>query len=554
MRAVAFAALATLALLRPARVFGQSHEHTPASRGTTTLRIGTVRFASSGAAAAQPAFLSGLALLHNFEYPRAAQAFREAQRLDPGFAMAYWGEAMAYNHGIWREQDSTTARAVLARLGPTLAERLARAPTAREKDYLGTLDVLFDSAGTKAGRDSAYARAAEQLARRYPDDQDAQLFHSLALMSLFPRTDSTYKRAGAIAERVLAAYPTHPGALHYVIHAYDDPAHAKRALPAARAYGQVAPDAPHAMHMTSHIFIALGMWDDVVAANEAASPDARKFGVGAPPACYHAGIWLQYAYLQQGRLTDARRMVEACRDAAVRTPRAAAGFAQMRLTYLIETDDPSREAESAPAVLALTIAGNGAGSSSPMLTGAEAHGSAYIALRHGDTLAARPFVQRVHELRVSFGTTEMGRMVPEMASAWNVADDELRALSLLRSGKGSEAVAVLSRATAEEDAMPFAFGPPAVDKPSHELLGEVLLALGRPAEARAEFERAIARTPGRSLTLLGLARARRAAGDTSAAADLYRRLLSSNWHRADAGLPGVREARTALSRPSLFRH
>src|SRR5690348_1485984 len=174
-------------------------------------QFGVVSFANSGAPAAQPAFLRGLALLHSFQYPDAAAAFQQAQKLDPGFAMAYWGEAMTYNHGVWREQDSLAARAALARLGATPAERLAKAPTAREKDYLRTLDVLYSRAGTKVGRDSAYANSVAQLSERYPDDVDAQLFHALSLLSLFPRTDSTYLRAASIAAKVMREHPQHPG-------------------------------------------------------------------------------------------------------------------------------------------------------------------------------------------------------------------------------------------------------------------------------------------------------------------------------------------------------
>jgi NADP-dependent 3-hydroxy acid dehydrogenase YdfG len=204
---------------------------------------------------------------------------------------------------VWREQDSVAARATLARLGATPAERLAKAPTEREKDYLRTLDVLYSTAGTKVGRDSAYANAVAQLSLRYPDDVDAQLFHALSLLSLFPRTDSTYVRAASIAAKVMREHPQHPGALHYVIHAYDDPAHAKLGLDAARRYSKVAPTAAHAQHMTSHIFIALGMWDDVVAANEVAirTVETARGAVTGPP-CGHPALWLHYAYLQQGRL------------------------------------------------------------------------------------------------------------------------------------------------------------------------------------------------------------------------------------------------------------
>jgi tetratricopeptide (TPR) repeat protein len=497
-----------------------------------TTSVGVVSFANSGAAAAQPAFRRGLALLHNFEYPEAATAFREAERIDSSFAMAYWGEAMTYNHGIWRQQDSVKARAIVA--------RLATIPpgTQRERDYIHTLDVLYGE-GTKSGRDTAYAVTMAELAKRYPDDIDAQLFSALALLSLTPRTDSTYEHAGAIAGRVLRDHPEHPGALHYLIHAYDDPAHARQGLAAARSYGKVAPGAEHAMHMTSHIFIALGLWDDVVAANEAADPDARKFGKGAAPSCGHYGIWLQYAYLQQGRLAEARRMMEACHANRGQSADDAFGFAQMRLSYLIDTDDPGREAPSAAAVAVLTAAD---AEPSPMRAAGEGQALAYRALRHGDTLLADAPLARIRELRAMFDSTPMRRLNPEMVGAWAVTEHELEALRLLRRGQTDDAITLLRRSAIEEDALPFAFGPPQVDKPSHELLGEVLLSLGRAAEARKEFELALARTPGRSLVLLGLARASLAAGDRTKAAASYRRLLA-NWHRADPGLAWVEEAR-----------
>ena len=488
-------------------------------------QLGTVSFANSGAPAAQPAFLRGLALLHNFQYPEAAAAFRAAQKIDPGFAMAYWGEAMTYNHGVWREQDSLAARAVLARLGATPAERLAKALTAREKDYLRTLAVLYSNVGTKPGRDSAYAKAAAQLAKTYPDDVDAQLFHALSLLSLFPRTDSTYLRAGAIAMKVMRAHPQHPGALHYVIHAYDDPAHARLALDAARRYSKVAPNAAHAQHMTSHIFVALGMWDDVVVANEAAlrTDDSRAGGVTtAAPNCRHYAMWLQYAYLQQGRLADARRMMDACRAASTGSPDAAAGYGEMRLRYVIDVDEPGRE----------VIGGPGNKHWPALVQFILDFATAYDALRRGDTAGVRPMIDRMREARRSISGA-MAKRMPEMVDAMAVDEDELRALRLLRRGRNDDAIALLRRAAAADDAIPFMFGPPAVPKPPHELLGETLLSLGRAGEARHELELALARTPGRSLTLMALSRASRAAGDTAAASAAYRQLMA-NWHRGDS--------------------
>jgi tetratricopeptide (TPR) repeat protein len=531
----AFLTLTAVWAIPSATIAAQHEAHTTDRLDSTAMRFGTVSFANSGAPAAQPAFLRGLALLHNFEYSDAATAFREAQTRDPGFAMAYWGEAMSYNHGVWREQDSTAARTALARLGATSAERLAKAKTEREKDYLRAIDVLYFSPTTKAGRDSAYADEQGRLAKRYPNDADAQLFHALALLSLFPRTDSTYVRAAGIAEKVMRDHPQHPGALHYVIHAYDDPAHARQGLAAARLYAKVAPDAPHAQHMTSHIFIALGMWDDVVAANETAIRTVAKTNsvtVAGAASCGHGGIWLHYAYLQQGRFADARRLSSACRDRAARSMSAAGGYAEMRMQYIVDAEPseprlaPIADVSKAP----------------PFVEFTQNFGTAYDALRRGDTATTPALLTRLHELRMALSASPMAAMMPEGLGEADVVEQELRAQSLLRRGNTADAVAILRKATAQEDALPFEFGPPEIEKPSHELLGEVLLASGQASEARREFELALKRTPGRSLTLLDLARACRAAGDSTAATSAYRK-LAANWHSADSTIASAREVR-----------
>jgi len=533
----AFCALAVLAAAPHATIAAQHEGHGPTTPAPAKGRFGSVSFANSGAASAQPAFLRGLALLHNFEYGDAAAAFREAQRLDPSFAMAYWGEAMTFNHGIWREQDSVKARAILERLGATPSERLAKAKTAREKDYLRALDKLYFGSGTKAGRDSAYALAMAALAERNASDADAQLFYSLALLSLFPRTDSTYPRAAAIAEAVARDHPAHPGALHYIIHAYDDPAHANRGLAAARAYSQVAPDAAHAQHMTSHIFVALGMWDDVVAANETSLRTVTgtldsAFASGA--ACGHAGIWLHYAYLQQGRLADARRLSAACRARSDKSVNAAAGYAEMRLQYFVDVETPE------PTLTPLTNVSKLPG----FIDLTQSYATAYDGLRRGDTASTSGVVARLHQAASTMTGSEMARMMPEMVGEVNVTEAELRAMIDSRRGNMTGAIDALTKAAAEEDSLPFEFGPPEIEKPSHELLGEMLLAARRPGDARRELEIALKRTPGRSLVLLDLARACRAAGDNAAAANAYRQ-LAANWKHADSTIPALSEVRAA---------
>jgi tetratricopeptide (TPR) repeat protein len=234
---------------------------------------GLVAFANSGAKEAQSAFLHGLAQLHNFEYEDAAGDFRRAEAIDPGFAMAYWGEAMTYNHPVWNEWNGKAAREALERLGATPEERLAKAPTPREKDYLRAVEILLGE-GQKQERDQRYAEAMERISRSYPDDVDAAAFYALALLGTGEgvRDERVYMQAAGILIPLFYKYPHHPGVAHYLIHACDDPVHAPLALPAARAYSRIAPGAPHAQHMTSHIYLALGMWNEVVTANEGAWP------------------------------------------------------------------------------------------------------------------------------------------------------------------------------------------------------------------------------------------------------------------------------------------
>ncbi len=200
--------------------------------------VGEVAFANSGAPAAQEAFLRGLALLHNFEYPDAAAEFRKAQEIDPGFAMAYWGEAMTHTHPIWMQQDRAAARAILDRLGASAEARLAKAGTERERDYLRTLEVLYGD-GTKEARDFRYADAMAALHQRYPDDVDATAFYALSLLGTAHqgRDFAIYMRSAALLEEVFPAHRHHPGVLHYLIHSYDDPVHAPLGMRAARLYG-----------------------------------------------------------------------------------------------------------------------------------------------------------------------------------------------------------------------------------------------------------------------------------------------------------------------------
>jgi hypothetical protein len=470
---------------------------------------GRVDFANSGAAAAQADFLDGLALLHDFEYPAAAAAFRRAQAADPSFAMAYWGEAMTFNHPIWMAQDLKAARDALNKLATTPAGRRAKAKTEREKEYLDAVEILYGD-GSKEQRDFRYEDALAKLRARYPDDVDATAFYGLAILGTAHagRNIPTYMRAAGVLEEAWVNHREHPGLVHYLIHSYDDPTHAPLGLRAARIYAKIAPDAGHAQHMTSHIFLALGMWQEVVQANIAAMADvdrARKAEGKGPARCGHYPSWLEYGYLQLGQMEKARSAVVACRalvesQAAMDHPGMAmdpdasqsGSFANMRLRYLLDSGDWTGEI----ARWAL-----------PKSAGPGARFDFAFARAMGEIVQGRRDAARqaLAELEV------IGRQVIEIKTKSGDPDPsyrvrpeilllEVRALLAEQEGDFAGSERLMLQAVSLEDKLPLAFGPPTIDKPSHELLGEFLLRRGRKDEAHAEFEKAVARTPGRRLT------------------------------------------------------
>jgi tetratricopeptide (TPR) repeat protein len=507
--------------------------------------LGRTDFPTSGSAASQPYFLKGLLLLHSFEYPDAAEEFRKAEAADPGFAMAYWGEAMSYNHALWMQRDRDAARKALERLAPTRAERLAKAPTEREKLYLEAVEELYAD-GEKADRDRAYAAAMLRLHERYPDDLDAAVFYALAVMGTCEdqRDVATYMRAAAVIEEVFAKNPQHPGAAHYLIHCYDDPAHAPLGMRPARVYATIAPAAVHALHMPSHIFFASGMWEDAVASNEAswkASVErAQRRSLGAGEHSFHALSWLEYAYLQLGRWREARATLATMEadEKADPTSRGSDSLDGMRAAWIVETRRcgdgvmPPASATAARDQFVRGVCALDAGDRA-------AAGTALAALE-----APVPAVDGGHAHGGSMTTYGKEHAAAAVAS---VLHTELEAMLALARGEKAEAVILAAGAARAEDALTFEFGPPAVVKPAHELSGEILLAVGRPEDARREFEISLAHNPGRWLSLLGLARACAAAGDTAASRAAYAR-LKAQWSHADADVLGRAEAASVPAR------
>jgi hypothetical protein len=469
-------------------------------------QLGVVHFANSGSPRAQPAFIRGLLLLHSFEYAAARHQFQTAETLDPSFAMAVWGEALTYNHTLWNEQDTAAARAALAKLGATPSEQVAKGPTQRERDYLASVERLYGP-GDKPARDAAYSSALGDLSRRYPKDLDARSLYALSLLGLSPKRDvRIYMLAAAEAEAVYEVDKHHPGALHYLIHAYDDPVHAPLGLRAARLYAKVAPAASHAQHMTSHIFFALGLWDEAIAANEASLRVARSEGEPA----YHSLLWLEYAYLQKGQREPAAELVRSITKDIAAGPtkenRLRAAFA--RATWLVETRGDRSVAEAFQPLDSSGIVSIG-----------------YFAVHdyaRGLTAAAAGDLDRARAALTQLtGRINAARLAPVGENRnWYDAltENELaqgRALAtaldgaiVFAGGQHAAGIARVRDAISATAHMDFEYGPPWSVKPFEELLGELLLADGQKADAFSAFQRVLVTYPGRRLSTEGLSAAR----------------------------------------------
>ena len=518
--------------------------------------LGTIELENTGSAAAQEEFTLGVAALHSFWYDEAVVHFRRAQEIDPDFLLAYWGEAMSHNRLLWNFEDLEAGRAALQRFGPTPQARAARAKNQREHDYLQPVEVLFGS-GERTQRLLGFANAMEWLAGRYPDDEDAVALFALT-QQLITRPGIWQSkqriRSAALLEDLVKRHPRHPGILHYLLHAYDDPILAPLGLRAAQVYAEVAPSAPHALHMPSHIFVQLGEWQAAAGSNEEAyqaSVDwASRKGLTPMHHDFHSLSWLAYVYLQQGRyqaagqtLRQLGRILSAGHPPAHVMPGMGSGsgahemgpeqnYHEMMARYFID----SRLWRSAPAgqrLFDVDLAGTNA-----TLVLAVGLGAAQT----GDLGRARQAAELLGRLR----QREESGGNRELAARAAVMEREVQALIRLQEGNPEEAVRLLGEASQIEFSLPPPSGPPHPAKPAQELFGEVLLGLGEPAEAARQLEGALIRTPGRALSLLAAARAAAAIGDRRLATERYRRLLD-NWSQADPGIEGLEEARNFLA-------
>jgi tetratricopeptide (TPR) repeat protein len=519
--------------------------------------LGRVVFPNSGSPSAQADFLRGVAWLHSFGYEDAIDAFRAAQKIDPSFALAYWGEAMSFSQPLWFYEEVAQGRAALAKLGPTPEARLAKAKTPREQAFMRAVEALFGE-GHTAARAAAHAGVMSRLAADHPADDEVQTFYALALLATLPRGDEALpirRRAGEIAEKVFARSPSHPGAAHYLLHAYDHPSLAARSLPAARAYAKIAPAASHALHMPAHAFLQAGFWDEAAASDEASWNASiawtKRRGLSVASRDYHSLAWLQYEWTQQGRFAKTREAIAFVDQALKAGP------------------GPKPQAPSP-----LHSGGHGYGEQSEI-----GRGSGEAALRNDrGSMRARYIIEseRWQEMKGQTTFDNIEELFALGLSAVNLADSarvqsvieefrkaaapgqaaglreqaevmlrEMEALDVFAQGRHAEGLAQMDRAAALQARMPRPIGRPFPVKDVNELYGELLLQVNRPSEAIARFDRVLARTPNRSRALLGLARAYRNAGDTTNARAAYKRFLT-NYRQADTGLPEVAEARAAV--------
>ena len=509
------------------------HQHSPE-------KLGKVEFPTACAAAVQADFNRAVALLHSFWLDAAGKAFAGVAQADTTCGMAHWGTAMVMlGNPLATPPTPKALQEGQAAVGRAQA---AGARTPRERDYIAAIAVFYQGHDTTDHRTRAlaYEQAMAALAARYPDDREAAVFYALALNMTALPTDKTFAnqlKAAGILERVFAAQPDHPGAAHYLIHSYDYPPIAEKGLSAAKRYATIAPAAPHALHMPSHIFTRVGAWQDSIDSNRASSAVADQANR------LHALDYMVYGYLQQGQDAAARKVLEDVR-AIPRIDMAhplvfASGYAIAAIParYAVERRNwaeaaaltlPATEFEWArfPQAEAQLVFARGLG-----------------AARTGNLDAARRDLERLRALQTALTSARQGYWAGQvdiqqaMVTAW-IARAE---------GKSDEAVRILRAAADAEDLTDKHIVTPGLLVPARELLGELLLDLGRPADALPEFTRSQVREPHRFRGYYGAARAADQAGQRDAARAQYRDLLAVAA-AADTERPELREAKTYLGR------
>jgi hypothetical protein len=514
----------------------------PATRAqeNATEKLGTVHFPVSCSPAAQQEFNRAVALLHSFWFDAAAQGFVAVTKADPACGVGYWGEAMAILFSPNPFVGTPTPKGLEEGCPVVERAKAAGGKIQRERDYIAAVDSLCkdrDKADQRA-RAVAYEQAMERLSRAYPEDREAAVFYALALDITASPADKTYAnqlKAAGILEKVFAEQPNHPGVAHYLIHSYDYPPIASRGLPAARRYAGIAPSAPHALHMPSHIFTREGFWQESIESNRASAAAAKDHFNQL-----HAMDYLAYAYLQGAQDMAAKRVLdEAGAIRKVVPEHFVTGYALAAIParYALERGRWAEAASLAPSPADFPW------SRFPQDEAIMVFVRALGAARTGDPSRARQDIDRLQALRDALTAAKQGYWAEQVdiqrrvASAW-VARAE---------GKNQEALQLLRAAADAEDSTEKHPVSPGPIVPARELLGEMLLELNQPALALKEFEASMAKEPNRFKGLYGAAKAAALSGDREKARALYAKLQALCSH-ADADRPELVEAKIFLAK------
>ena len=562
-----FALVAGLALAaRPATgVAAQAAPADSASRSLGDLgKVGTVRFPTSCDPAVQKEFERGVALLHSFFYEEARRVFTSLTEKDPGCAMAWWGVAMTYYHPLWTAPDSSELAA-----GRAAAERAVAASETsdREREYARAIAAFYSgidspvgetSAGAPSchgpalmdprGRAACYGREMAKLAADQPKDAEAATFYALALLGTAPPGDpalANQKQAAAILEPLFAKMPDHPGLAHYLIHTYDYPPLAAKGLKAANTYAAIAPWVPHALHMPSHIYTRLGMWQETIAANRASADAARKYEAAYHPGAasfeeLHALDYLEYAYLQVGADKQAAEIIARLGQIKKTHPETdfAVGYAfgAIPARYALERRMWNEAA-------ALTLPDMPFWKQLPFAEGHIVYARGVGAARGGDAKGALTAAERLKELAASMTDPRYRYFAQQMG----LQKDALVGLAALASGYRDQAIVVLRGVAAKEDSLGKHPVSPGAILPVREILADALLGGGKPAEALVEYQTALRIYPRRFNGTYGAAVAAERSGKKAEAIQYYSELLeiakAGDMTRYEIG-----QARAALKR------
>ena len=468
----------------------EEHEH------GVPEKLGTVKFPTSCSSNVQADFERAVALLHSFAYSAAEKTFRDIIAKAPDCAIAHWGVAMTYFHPLW---PPPLPQESVARGREEIERARQLGASDREREFIEALSYIYaDDSVPYRDRVDHYTAAMGKLAERNPDDPECQIFYALALLATAPPTDTTHsnqKKATALLEPLFRKYPQHPGIPHYLIHAYDNVEMASRGREAARIYAQIAPSAPHALHMPSHIYTRLGMWQESIASNTAARKAAHDQGdIGEE---LHAMDYLMYANLQLGRDNDAARVLDDLRKMTDLTPtyfKVVYAASAMPARYAVERRKWNEAAQlspipgALPQAAAITAWSRAVGLARGKETGPAQAEAAKLASAH-EQMRATGDEYWATQIHVQLNS----------ALAW-ISSAE---------GKPEEALKLMRAAADEEDAVEKQPVTPGAIAPAREQLGDLLLELNRPQQALGEFERALSMTPQRRNALAGAERARK---------------------------------------------